>query len=556
MNLSVEGRLAALSVLLMAQCGAPDGRRVLIASGDAVRLLAATNGTCPDGWGEGNFDDSRWKVARLPFPAATSACMRARFDVGTELSRYRWLHIDLTGRSQARLTSSKALGARQGLGSINWTTQDGEVAGGAAADKHYTLDLSLFPDLLQAERNVLALQVAASARPVAVSAELDVDSTPRDGVVHAVKGPYMLRPSGNAARVAWETSASAPSWLLVDEARYDGGWAVHHDVAVDGLMPDALHRVYVESAEEGSVPPQCAAVMPASFSRVLMPNDDGNWDQLVLRRNLCAQLEAALHSPPAQLRALGSDGTVRILVLGNTRVFGGTAGAIVSAAVAEQPDLIVHTGDLVREANEPDWQALFDQTQPLLAEAPIAPVPGERDLGFAIDDRFGQLFAVPGADGLGHAYSVDEGAVHVALLDSNADLAAQAVWLDADLTQAESAGARYTFVVLHYGPYSAGPEGGHADAVDAIVPVAERHHVDALLSGHDNIYEHGVVAGLHYFVTGGAGAGSDRPRPLPSTLAASSRPHYLLITVGKDGARVQAKDANASIIDDVTLQKL
>jgi hypothetical protein len=567
MKLSVEGITVALCVLAFTHCGGQDARRVLIASGDAVRILSAPTGACPGGWNQGNFNDSNWTVAQLPFFWSTGACMRARFDVGNDLQRYRWLKIALGASSQAHLTLIKDIGLHQGQSSLDWTTNDGEAAAATMGDvvKTYTLDLMLFPDLLQARENVLALQFAESTRSVSVTAELDVDEAKNDPFVHAVKGPYTVRPTAGPttaqARVVWETSTSAPSWVLVDHTAYDGGWAVHHEVPINGLMPEGIHSVYVESAEASALPRDCAAAMidnlqSQSHRAPLSAGSDPS-DQLFERRDLCQQLEAAIDSNPAQLRPAGNSETVRLLVLGNSRAEGKSAGGVFAAAediaVAEGPDLIVHTGDMVSNGGETNWQSLFDHAQPLLRRAPIAPAIGERDTAFGLD-RFGQLFSVPPLGDFGHAYSVDEGVVHVALLDSTANLSNAATWLDSNLRDAEVAGARHLFVVLHQGPWSAGPAGGSKAALGAIVPVARRHHVDAILSGHDSIYEHGVVDGLHYFVSGGGGDTVDQPLPLSSTVTALAAPHYLVIDVSGTTAHVQAKNVAGQVLDDVTLQ--
>jgi hypothetical protein len=366
----------------------------------------------------------------------------------------------------------------------------------------------------------------------------------------------MVQPTAGAARVVWETSSSAPSWISVDSKTYDGGWAVHHEVPITGLPPDGEHRIYVQSAEANALPATCSSTMVDNLQIRRGPQStiaSDPIDQIIQRRNLCAQLAAAIGSSPSVLRSAGSKGTVRLVVIGDTLVDTNASGKVFAAAKLEAPDLIVHTGDLVSEADEPNWQALFDHAQPLLSHAPIAPVFGEHDLSFG-SDRFGQLFSVRQQAYLGHAYSVDEGPVHVAVLDSGVDLKASVAWLEQNLSDAETAGARHLFVALHWGPWSAGPQGGNGTAQEAIVPVARRHHVDAILSGHDNIYEHGVVDGLHYFVTGGGGNTSDPTRPIASTLKTASAVHYLVIDVTGATTHVLAKEVTGKVLDDVTLQ--
>jgi hypothetical protein len=107
---------------------------------------------------------------------------------------------------------------------------------------------------------------------------------------------------------------------------------------------------------------------------------------------------------------------------------------------------------------------------------------------------------------------------------------------------------------MHRGPWSAGPSRGNAAALQAVAPVAAAHGVAAIVSGHDNIYEHGVGdGGVPYFVTGGGGAVLDSVTPRATTVTARALPHYLLLTVDAGGATVRAKDAGGVVFDEVAL---
>jgi 3',5'-cyclic AMP phosphodiesterase CpdA len=240
---------------------------------------------------------------------------------------------------------------------------------------------------------------------------------------------------------------------------------------------------------------------------------------------------------------------VRVAVIGDTRADTTMPPDVLAAVAAEAPDLVVHTGDVVASGADSQWQTFFDASANLLSTVPLAPAPGEHDLA-PWGDRFSQLFSTTGP--AGRAYSVDVGALHIALLDSNARLDDQATWLDADLSAAEANGAAHEVVVLHWGPWTAGARG--AAALAAIVPVARRHGVKAIVSGHENVYEHGIADGQNYFVTGGAG-----PLPLgyvsakPTTVLSRSLPHYLVIEVDGASMTVRAKTAAGVVFDEIAL---
>jgi hypothetical protein len=73
------------------------------------------------------------------------------------------------------------------------------------------------------------------------------------------------------------------------------------------------------------------------------------------------------------------------------------------------------------------------------------------------------------------------------------------------------------------------------------------------VSGHENIYEHGVASGQQYFITGGAGATQGRAVQKPTTVTTRALPHYLILEVTGDRAVMRAKDLSGAIFDEVTL---
>jgi len=558
--MSTKAGLAALGcAVAFASCGGNDGRLPLIAEGDAVRIITSSGG-CPSTFGQSDFDDSSWQKITLPMPSVPTGgvCMRAAFDAGATIDRYRWLTITLSTPTRAVLNAGKPLGAdvRTG-GGLDWSTDDGDpelaphIPG--VPSRVYTLDLKLFPSLLQAKNNVLALQIPATSAPVDINAVLMRDDVSADSVVQVTKGPYRLRPSPTSMHIAWESDRAAPSWLVVDGQQYDGGWSMHHEVEIDGLVPGRVYSFYVASAESGALPSECAGVLASSSNRKMVEpllDDDEFWKYLQ-RRDACNRLAQAIHSAPRALRATAPDAPVRVAIIGDTRADASLPGNVLAAVAGEAPDLVIHTGDVTAAGADGEWQSFFDASAAMLATTPLAPTPGERDL-VPWGDRFSQLFGAAGD--AGRAYSLDLGSLHVALLDSTARIEDQAAWLDADLSAAEANGARHEIVVLHWGPWTAGARG--ASALATIVPIARRHGVQAIVSGHENIYEHGIADGQHYFITGGAGAPGALGRVVakPTTVTSRALQHYLMLEVdAQGGVVVRAKDASGVVFDEVAL---
>jgi acid phosphatase type 7 len=209
----------------------------------------------------------------------------------------------------------------------------------------------------------------------------------------------------------------------------------------------------------------------------------------------------------------------RFVVYGDVRSGHDTHADILGAIMAEAPDYIVSTGDLVlRGSDEADWQKFFTIASPLLARFPVYPAIGNHDMGKAgyAERRFEDIFELwpaPKARPVGAAwYSFDVGAVHWVMLDSNMyDDARQLDWLELDLQRARESGARAIFAAVHHGPWSRGPHGGSTIAVEKYVPLLEKYGTTMVFSGHDHLYQRGQVGDLRYVVTGGGGAPLYKP---------------------------------------------
>jgi len=97
----------------------------------------------------------------------------------------------------------------------------------------------------------------------------------------------------------------------------------------------------------------------------------------------------------------------------------------------------------------------------------------------------------------------------------------QYVWLERELADAQKRKA-ITFVQFHHAPFSAGPHGrapGKGSGQDpqsgqpmrSLAPLLRKHGVRAVFSGHDEMYEHSIVEGVHYYDVGIGGDGLRGP---------------------------------------------
>jgi acid phosphatase type 7 len=85
------------------------------------------------------------------------------------------------------------------------------------------------------------------------------------------------------------------------------------------------------------------------------------------------------------------------------------------------------------------------------------------------------------------------------------------------------------------------------------VPVARAHAVDAIIGGHDHVYERGETDGLTWFVSGGGGAPLVRARSGSGTRVARSLHHFLVVDVNGAGVDITARDDNGAAFDRVEL---
>jgi hypothetical protein len=104
-----------------------------------------------------------------------------------------------------------------------------------------------------------------------------------------------------------------------------------------------------------------------------------------------------------------------------------------------------------------------------------------------------------------HWYTWTKGGAQFFALDSNqTDDAAQRGWLESEL---RASTAKVKIVYFHHPPYTAGSVHPPDKGVRARwVPLFEQYGVTLVLNGHEHDYEHHIVNGIDYVVSGGGGA--------------------------------------------------
>jgi hypothetical protein len=257
-----------------------------------------------------------------------------------------------------------------------------------------------------------------------------------------------------------------------------------------------------------------------------------------------------------------SGAPVTFLVYGDTRT-DMTAHAAVVRALANTPsDFLVNTGDLIEDGGRAeDWQSFFDVEGKLLQQRAMFVAVGNHEL---YDDRagvnFARYFGYTDAPGVTQPYGTTRwGSVRFFFLNSMHDWSSgpDRAWLQRELGHADGEpGLVWRIAVMHQGPWSSGPHGASAAMLDAHVPeLLAAHGVDLVFSGHDHIYERGVVGRLKYVISGGGGAPLYKASKIASTRMVESVHHFVEVAADGDALRVVAQRIDGSIMDRCGFKK-
>jgi acid phosphatase type 7 len=326
-------------------------------------------------------------------------------------------------------------------------------------------------------------------------------------------GPYAAAADAHSIIIRWETDTACPSAL-------EWGSTADLGLQVDDPVPTTRHEVHLEGLKPGG----------GCYYRVEGPGEQTH----------------RVHAAPDPTLPL------RVSALGDCRSGDEAHRSVVAAIVADAPGLTLNSGDVVYSPVESQWRTYFSIEAPLLAEMPTVVAPGNHE-GDQV--RFRDLLAPPGAPGY---HAVRWGGLAILVLDSNQDVAPgspQYEWLLATLYRLrDDPSVTFRLVLLHWGPYDSGAHGSNLAARLALAPLFEDYGVAIVLSGHDHDYEHGLVNGVHYVVTGGGGAPLYPVGHSSWTLESDSAYHHCTFDV--DGGRLDMEareDPSNRTIDSLHL---
>lgn len=279
---------------------------------------------------------------------------------------------------------------------------------------------------------------------------------------------------------------------------------------------------------------------------------------------LVAQVGGKRVEKQVQLREWKED-EFRFVVLGDSRSRPRDWATVAAAAAAQNPQLVMHSGDLVMTGTRDEtWQAdIFGPGAPLLATTPTYVAIGNHEQNAPLYD---EMFMTPGDAHHARNWSQQVGGVLLIGIDGAQDWSARsksAQWLSERLEEGKN--AKFIFVMSHYPAWSSSTHGKVNEEGrpterpvqqmrSVVAPLLEKYKATAFFAGHDHCYERSEVDGVSYIISGGAGA----PRYPKSKIAEKQNPHslvyhavlhYCLLEVSGDRCSMKALTPTGEVLD-------
>jgi len=396
------------------------------------------------------------------------------------------------------------------------------------------------PDIVEPDE-VLAEVVPEVLEPVCEGAWVPVTHDPAVDATF-LRGPFLQQVQGDGAVIAWRLAAPAAG---EPEAPPEPGCVRY---TVDGAELEACD----EPDENRQYAVHLTGLPPATE---------------VAYRAIVGAIETAdlrFHTAPV-------DGVpVRLMVFSDAHINAETLPQLAAYGLADQVDLAVSVGDHVSSALVEEFDQFFALMRPLFEHVPWWPTIGNHE---GRDDLYFDSIEAPGAGpnpGSEAYYAARVGNVWIGVLELKDILVSamlkkdlgEVIWLREQLAGPAAQTATYRLLFLHEPPWSQNwapcDYNGEVLIRDLVLELAAEGKVSALFSGHTHDYEHGVIDGVHFFITGGAGGSlDDSCAPIdgfPTPWTAIVEHHRLVLDAGCDKLVIEARrTADDAVLDHVEI---
>jgi acid phosphatase type 7 len=259
---------------------------------------------------------------------------------------------------------------------------------------------------------------------------------------------------------------------------------------------------------------------------------------------------------------VGEDSRFRFAVVGDSGSGGKGQLAVAALLGCLEPDLVLHTGDVVYPAGQERHynRRFFAPYRNLIKTVPVFPVLGNHDVMRGDGTAFLENFHPPleSPRGTKRYYSFDWGNTHFVALDSElyhgdrgSDPERQKDFLEQDLAASRK---RWKIAFLHRSPYGSSRHGGDGRVREDLEPLFARHAVDLVFSGHDHVYERTVpIRGVTYVVSGGGGRRLYPAGNGEFTASSVSAHHAVLVRVSGRRLLLEAVEVGGKVVDRLEL---
>lgn len=297
-----------------------------------------------------------------------------------------------------------------------------------------------------------------------------------------------------------------------------------------------------------------------------LAQEDERWVSLVR----ATMLPSFLRTPPPVFSLKPAEQPVRLLAMGDfgygapeNRLLAGdgqkqNAAAMVKYNQQMPHDFAITLGDNfypdgMLSPSDPRWRTLWEELYSPLG-IPFYATLGNHDW-HASDSPAAEIL-YSGQSRIWRMpspyYTFTAGFAQFFALDTNDFSEAQAMWLDGELARSQ---ARWKIVYGHHPIYSAGQHGDTKQLIERLLPLL-KDRADIYLAGHDHDLQHLKPEGrLHFFISGGGGAGLRKIEPGPRSIFAASVHAFTSLEAGPDKVEVRFIGTDLKTLYHYTVNK-
>ncbi len=338
-------------------------------------------------------------------------------------------------------------------------------------------------------------------------------------------GPYVQNVTPTSMVVMWQTRQPVESrvayWSDTQEVQFVTApkAVTEHEILVSNLEPDTLYSYLILS----------------------------ELDEL---------FESQFRTAPQGERSF------RFVVYGDSRTSPDGHKSVIKAIINNQPELVLHTGDLVGvgETQEAYGPEFFEPAYDLMHHTPVFPVLGNHEYWYSGRSWFSSFFSLPHNE---QWFALSYGNVRFIGLDTNVSFfpnSPQYRWLEAEITSEPYQQSTWRIVYFHHPPFTASRYSDDLEINQYLLPLFETGRVDMVFSGHAHAYERYAHHGIQYIVTGGGGTHlvplfPDTEPPL--RLVGESLLHHCVLDVNVPdrSLTMSVQENNGTVFDEVILKK-